>query len=131
LAVASILKGLGSAYRRNSKGLAGSPDFSNRRRRWAIYVHGCFWHHHTGCKHATVPKANEAFWRDKFATNRRRDVKAIRSLRRQGFRVLIVWECETRQLARLTLRLSKVLAATRKNARNSIARRLLGESLAG
>ncbi len=80
LVVASILRNLGLAYRLNVRGLAGSPDFSNRRRRWAIYVHGCFWHQHTGCKHATMPKANEAFWRDKFTTNRRRDANAIRSL---------------------------------------------------
>jgi DNA mismatch endonuclease (patch repair protein) len=111
LAVAALLRGLGLAYRLNARGLAGSPDFSNQRRQWAIYVHGCFWHQHTGCKHATVPKANEAFWRDKFATNRRRDAKAILTLRREGFRVLIVWECETREPARLGIRLARVLAA--------------------
>jgi len=113
LVVGSLLRGLGVAYRLNARGLAGSPDFSNRRRKWAVYVHGCFWHRHTGCKHATVPKANEAFWLDKFATNRRRDAKAIRSLRREGFRVMIVWECETRELARLVLRLARVFGASR------------------
>jgi DNA mismatch endonuclease (patch repair protein) len=121
LVVASILKGLGLAYRRNVRGLAGSPDFSNRRRKWAIYVHGCFWHQHTGCKRATIPKANEAFWRDKFETNRRRDAKAIRSLRREGFRVMIVWECDTREVARLALRLAKVLGATHADTDAPIA----------
>ena len=114
LAVGSLLRSLGFAYRRNVRRLAGSPDFSNRRRKWAIYVHGCFWHRHTGCKHATAPKANAAFWRDKFAANRRRDAKAIRSLRREGFRVLIVWECETRHAEALKDRLSLFLGPRTK-----------------
>ena len=105
LVVASVLRKLGFAYRRNVRALAGSPDFANRKRGWAIYVQGCFWHHHTGCVRATVPKANQAFWRDKFTTNRRRDAKAIRTLRRLGFRVVMVWECETREVERLTARL--------------------------
>ena len=113
LVVASILRDLGLPYRLNVRALAGSPDFSNRRRRWAVYVHGCFWHRHTGCRHATMPKANAAFWRDKFATNRRRDAKAIRSLRREGFRVVLVWECETRETGRLRARLAKALADLR------------------
>ena len=57
-----------------------------------------------------MPKANEAFWRDKFTTNRRRDANAIRSLRRLGFRVVMVWECETREVEPLTARLAKALA---------------------
>ena len=109
LVVASVLRKLGFAYRLNVRALAGSPDFSNRKREWAIYVQGCFWHHHTGCVRATVPKANQAFWRDKFTTNRRRDAKAIRTLRREGFRVVVVWECETREIERLTARLAKAL----------------------
>ena len=109
LVVASVLRKLGFAYRRNVRALAGSPDFSNRKREWAIYVQGCFWHHHTGCVRATAPKANEAFWRDKFTTNRRRDAKAIRTLRREGLRVVVVWECETREVERLTARLAKAL----------------------
>ena len=109
LVVAAVLRKLGFAYRRNVRALTGSPDFSNRKRGWAIYVQGCFWHHHTGCVRATVPKANEAFWRDKFTTNRRRDAKAIRTLRRKSFRVVVVWECETREVEPLTARLAKAL----------------------
>jgi len=109
LVVAAVLRKLGFAYRLNVRALVGSPDFSNRKRAWAIYVQGCFWHHHTGCVRATVPKANQAFWRDKFTTNRRRDAKAIRTLRREGFRVVVVWECETREIERLTARLAKAL----------------------
>ena len=109
LVVASVLRKLGFAYRLNVRALAGSPDFANRKREWAIYVQGCFWHHHTGCVRATVPKANEIFWREKFTTNRLRDAKAIRALRREKLRVVVVWECETREVERLTARLAKAL----------------------
>ena len=105
-AVAAALRALGLAYRRNVKSLPGSPDFANVRRRFAIFVNGCFWHRHTGCRRATVPKNNRDFWLDKFAANRRRDAAAVRALRAMGFRVLIVWECELATVAdRLARRL--------------------------
>ena len=92
--VARLLRAHGLHYRRNVRSLPGSPDFANRRRGWAIFVNGCFWHHHTACARATVPKNNRAFWEDKFAANRRRDAAKIRGLRALGFRVLVIWECE-------------------------------------
>jgi DNA mismatch endonuclease (patch repair protein) len=92
--VAATLRSLGGAYRKNVRRLPGSPDFANRRRKWAVFVNGCFWHQHTGCPRATVPKANNAFWVEKFAANRQRDARAVRALRQAGFRVAIVWECE-------------------------------------
>jgi DNA mismatch endonuclease (patch repair protein) len=94
LEVAATLRKLGGAYRKNVGRLPGSPDFANRRRKWAVFVNGCFWHLHTGCPRATVPKANNAFWVEKFAANRLRDARAVCALRRAGFRVAIVWECE-------------------------------------
>jgi DNA mismatch endonuclease (patch repair protein) len=106
LAVGAALRELGANYRLNVTSLPGSPDFANRKKKWAIFVNGCFWHQHTGCKRATVPKTNENFWRDKFLTNRVRDARAIRALRRVGFRVALVWECQTEDAARLTTRLS-------------------------
>lgn len=106
--VAGLLVGLGIAYRRNNRILAGAPDFSNRSKRWALYVHGCFWHHHTACKRATTPKANHEFWVEKFRANRRRDAQAIRALRALGLRITVVWECETRDVSALAIRLSKV-----------------------
>jgi len=93
--VAKICRGLGLAYRRNVKTLPGSPDLANKSRRWAIFVNGCFWHAHTGCKKATVPKRNNPFWISKFEANRRRDAKKIRKLRELGYRVVLIWECET------------------------------------
>lgn len=93
LNVARKLRALGLGYRKNVKALPGSPDFANVSKRWAIFVNGCFWHHHTNCRRATVPRNNETFWRSKFAANRSRDARAVRELRKRGFKVLILWEC--------------------------------------
>ena len=104
--VATLLRSLGLAYRRNVRTLPGSPDFANRTKGWAIFVNGCFWHHHTGCRRATVPKNNRAFWVEKFAANRRRDAAKIRALRALGLRVVVIWECRVEacgpRLERLT-----------------------------
>jgi DNA mismatch endonuclease Vsr len=110
LAVAATLRRIGAAYRKNVRSLPGSPDFANRSRRWVIFVNGCFWHQHRGCHRATVPRANNQFWVEKFAANRARDARAVRALRRAGFRVAIVWECEA---DRCEARLSKVLEPRR------------------
>ena len=107
--VAKILRDLGVAYRLHVRGLPGTPDFVNRRRGFAIFVNGCFWHRHRGCRRATVPKNNRAFWIEKFAANRRRDAVAIRGLRRMGLKVVLVWECELEKPETLRLRLQKSL----------------------
>lgn len=106
--VAAALREMGRHYRKNVKSLPGSPDFANRTHRWALFVNGCFWHHHTGCNKATVPKTNTDFWSAKFLDNRRRDARAIVNLRRDGYRVAVVWECET---DRLQSKLSQVFEA--------------------
>jgi DNA mismatch endonuclease (patch repair protein) len=100
-AVALALRRAGLAYRRNAKALPGAPDFSNRRGKWAVFVNGCFWHHHRTCRRGTIPKQNRPFWLAKFAANRKRDASKIRLLRARGFRVVIVWECEALDEARL------------------------------
>jgi DNA mismatch endonuclease (patch repair protein) len=105
-AVALALCSLGIAYRKNVRSLPGSPDFANKSRKWAVFVHGCFWHRHTGCRRATTPKANREFWLAKFAANRTRDARAIRALRAMGFRVAIIWECSVADAER---RLSEIL----------------------
>lgn len=74
-AVANILRELDLHYRKNVKQLPGSPDFANRSHRWAVFVNGCFWHHHPGCRKATVPKSNTEFWMIKFRDNRLRDAR--------------------------------------------------------
>lgn len=91
----------GRHYRVNGSRLPGRPDLSNKSAGWAIFVHGCFWHHHEGCRHATIPKHNRGFWLAKFETNQKRDVQAIATLNAMGIRALVVWECETRDIALL------------------------------
>lgn len=105
-AVGSILRDLGLAYRKNVRALAGAPDFANRKRRWAVFVQGCFWHRHTGCPKATVPKSNHEFWVAKFRQNRQRDAASVRRLRSLRFRVTLIWECQLqgarKKLSRIT-----------------------------
>lgn len=105
LAVRGMIAGLGRRYRTRNSDLPGSPDVANRKNRWAIFVHGCFWHAHRGCRKATIPKRNAEFWVEKFAANRRRDERAVRRLRRSGFRVMVVWECQLASNAPLRRRL--------------------------
>ena len=105
--VARACRELGLRYRLNVKSLPGSPDLANKTQRWAIFVHGCFWHRHDGCPRATTPKRNARFWQEKFIANRKRDATRIQSLRSVGFRVAIVWECETLNLERLRRRLQR------------------------
>src|SRR5689334_358305 len=108
--VRKICTGMGTRYRLHRRDLPGSHDLAFGQRRLAIFVHGCFWLRHTGCKLASSPKSRVAFWNDKFAKNVARDRAATRALRRSGWRVEVVWECETRQKERLLRRIGKVLA---------------------
>lgn len=118
--VAATLRALGASYRVNVRALPGSPDFANRTRKWVIFVHGCFWHHHARCKRATVPKSNKRFWREKFAANRTRDKWAIRELTRSGYRVAVVWECEIADADLVRSRLSQVLEPSCVDVRKAI-----------
>ena len=102
---ASILHALGLHYRVRNQDLPGTPDMANRRRRWAVFVHGCFWHAHKGCPRATIPSRNRALWLAKFGRNRARDARATRALRENGFRVVVIWECELVSRARIRRRL--------------------------
>jgi DNA mismatch endonuclease (patch repair protein) len=77
-------------------GLPGKPDFANKKRKWVIFVHGCFWHSHRACKLASRPKSNQSYWGPKLHRNKERDVSKIEELKRLDYRVLVVWECETR-----------------------------------
>ena len=100
LEVRRILRSAGVRCSLNTRALPGSPDFASRPEKWAIFVHGCFWHSHPKCRRATVPKRNTEFWRAKFADNRARDRRKVRELHRLGFDVLTVWECELESPAR-------------------------------
>lgn len=88
------LWGLGFRYRVNDKRLPGSPDIVLPKHRTVIFVHGCFWHGHKGCKNYTVPKTNTDFWVAKVKRNQERDQEVWRKLEAKGWSVIIVWECE-------------------------------------
>ena len=85
---------LGFRYRINDKRLPGSPDIVLPKYRTVIFVHGCFWHGHKGCRNYTVPKSNTDFWTAKVARNQERDQEVWRKLEAKGWMVIIVWECE-------------------------------------
>jgi DNA mismatch endonuclease (patch repair protein) len=110
LKVRSCLHKLGFRFRIRNKGLPGSPDIANRRKKWAIFINGCFWHHHEGCKLATLPKNNKEFWLAKFKRNKERDIDVVNKLRSMGFNVLTVWQCETNNGYMLSLKLTSFLS---------------------
>ena len=85
---------MGLRFRTSNGDLPGSPDVANRRHRWAIFVHGCYWHHHDGCKRATIPTRNRNFWIEKFKGNRDRDQRAVAQLQELGYSCIVIWECE-------------------------------------
>lgn len=92
--VRRTLTRIGARYRVNVPGLPGSPDIANRRRRKAIFVHGCFWHHHDACGRGRTPTRNREFWKEKLERNVERDRCKVEQLAALGFDVLTVWECE-------------------------------------
>jgi DNA mismatch endonuclease (patch repair protein) len=109
IAVRSMLHRAGFRFRLHVKTLAGKPDIVLRSRNAAIFVHGCFWHRHKGCKQCYTPKSNIAFWQAKFAGNVERDEKNTRALKAAGWRVIIVWECELSNPGKLETRLKRLL----------------------
>jgi DNA mismatch endonuclease (patch repair protein) len=111
LIVRRILRRLGIQYRVANRDLPGSPDIANRRRRWAMFVHGCFWHRHPGCRLTTTPTRNRDFWLAKFERNVERDRERADELREKGFEVITVWECETREPEALVVRLHAELGS--------------------
>ena len=109
LLVRSVLHRLGFRFRLNPVRLPGRPDVVLTRHHTVIFVHGCFWHRHGGCRFAFQPKTNVEFWTEKFGQNVARDARNKRALRRLGWRVLVVWECEASDRAALTQRLAAAL----------------------
>lgn len=96
VAVRKLLHALGLRFRLQRRDLPGTPDIVLPKHKTVIFVHGCFWHRHTGCSRATTPKTRVEFWREKFNRNVIRDQEKERALVGIGWRVLTVWECETR-----------------------------------
>lgn len=106
-----LVHGLGYRYRLHRKDLPGKPDMVFPGRRAVIFVHGCFWHRHPDpdCKLARLPKSRLEFWEDKLARNRARDLDVEQRLNESGWRVLILWECELRDLPSVATRVRDFL----------------------
>lgn len=96
LVVRKALFAAGFRFRLHLKDLPGRPDVVLPGRRVAVFVHGCFWHAHRGCRYAKIPVSRREFWEVKLAANVERDRRAIDALLSSGWRVLVVWECATR-----------------------------------
>lgn len=109
IAVRSMLHRAGFRFRLHAKTLPGKPDIVLQSRRTVIFIHGCFWHRHTGCKQCYMPKSNIEFWETKFAGNVERDEKYSRVLKEAGWKVITVWECELQSPDKLRKRLVRLL----------------------
>lgn len=107
--VRRLLFSMNYRYRLHRRDLPGRPDVAFSGRRKVIFVHGCFWHRHPGCRKATSPKTRADFWAEKFDRNVERDRRAIEQLAEMGWRSLVVWECETKASEVLAIRLKHFL----------------------
>ena len=99
----------GYRFRLQGRDLPGTPDIVFPRYRACIFVHGCFWHRHSGCKAATMPASRQDYWRPKFEANVERDRRKMAELEALGWKVGVIWECETRDAEVITGRLREFL----------------------
>lgn len=110
--VRKALTSLGIRYRLHSKLLLGKPDIVIKSRRTAIFINGCFWHQHSGCKRCTMPKSNQEYWTKKLARNVEKQKNDTEQLKKDGWIVLKIWECEAKNLIDLTENLSSRLSTS-------------------
>jgi len=109
VAVRKYLFSRGFRYRKNVKGMPGRPDIVLRKYNTCIFVNGCFWHKHEGCRYFVWPKSNSEFWHNKIETNASRDKRNYEKLENDGWNVIVIWECEIRQSFNETM--NKVLSS--------------------
>lgn len=109
----SLLHRNGLRFRIHDKKLPGHPDVVLPKYRSVIFVHGCFWHRHPGCRYASVPKTRSAFWNEKFSRNVERDRRNVFLLEKAGWNTIIVWECELKKDPAAVLENTLVLLRSR------------------
>lgn len=107
LAVRKILHRLGYRFRLHRRDLPGTPDIVLPKYQAVIFVHGCFWHRHPGCKFTTNPRTRSKFWEHKFRQNIDRDIRSQSAISSMGWQVIVVWECEVKDLEGLSSRLAR------------------------
>ena len=100
LIVRRYLFAKGFRYRLNSSKLPGHPDIVLRKNHTVIFVNGCFWHGHEGCRRATLPKTNVDFWREKIGINKKRDADILLELERMGWKCITIWQCQLESATR-------------------------------
>jgi DNA mismatch endonuclease, patch repair protein len=113
LKVRSLLHSMGYRFRLHRKDLPGKPDIVLPKYKTAIFVHGCFWHRHSMCKYAYTPKSRVEFWESKFRNNIKRDEVNIKKLRGLGWNVVIIWECQTKNLEKFENELENYLGLSK------------------
>jgi len=107
MVVRSMLHRMGFRFRLHDRKLPGNPDIVLQKYKTVIFVHGCFWHRHSGCSYTYTPKSRVEFWEVKFQKNVNNDQGNIRVLRESGWQVKVIWECETKD----TDKLSEIISA--------------------
>ena len=106
--VRSCLRRLGVRFRGNVENLPGTPDFVIRGQKKAIFVHGCFWHGHKGCRRSERPETNRPFWDKKIDGNIARDRRNLRELKKEGWKVLVIWQCQIKDESKIMQRLLRL-----------------------
>lgn len=119
MVVRRLAHGMGYRYRLHRKDLPGKPDLVFGPRRAVVQVYGCFWHQHEGCRHSHIPKTRREFWVPKLARNVERDRDNEAKLRAVGWRVLVLWECETRDGDAVATRIGAFLGPPGRDAPQS------------
>lgn len=107
--IRSFLHKKGFRYRLHVKNMPGKPDIVLPKYKIVIFINGCFWHGHNGCKYFKVPKTRTEWWLNKINTNINNDIKAIQSLRDLGWKIITIWECETKLKGNFVLRSNELL----------------------
>lgn len=113
LAVRRVAHRMGLRFRLHRKDLPGRPDLVFPKHHLAVFVHGCFWHHHQGCRFSHIPKSRTEYWTQKFARNMHRDMRNEDALKALGWRVLVIWECEVKDKGAIARKLKSVVSSNK------------------
>ena len=113
-----LLYHAGFRYRINFRLLPGTPDLYLGKYKTTLFINGCFWHRHTDCRYATMPKSNTEFWENKFRRNVARDKKVYENLKEEGYKVIVIWECTINQMMKDSAFEEKIMEALMKEIRN-------------
>ncbi len=116
IVVRSSLHRMGYRFRLHVKKLPGRPDIVLPKYNTVVFVHGCFWHHHHGCRYAYMPKSRKTFWKDKFNKNILRDRQVNKALRTLKWNILTIWECETENTSKLVAKITSYMKRHMKAA---------------